>query len=188
MRRRFPGQLTIGPVWLRSSLYDCNDGFLSGSSGFWRCLNEKEHSALELQRTQRYILNSFIKTGFCWGTACHDRADDANARFFRLRDVLLVAVRRACMVARQRWFRIQVRKESNQSKPSYLHMSFLKTDNSHTVTHDLSNGFLLSRELLRCPYHLIFEGNESTWISLKLESACESKTTPGKSRPTCLCQ
>jgi len=50
-------------------------------------------------RTQRYILNSFIKTGFCWGTACHDRGDDANARFPRANGVLLlVAVRRVCMI------------------------------------------------------------------------------------------
>ena len=54
-----------------------------------------------IAHTQRYILNSFIKTGFCWGTACHDRADDANARFPRAREGLLVAVRRACMVQGQ---------------------------------------------------------------------------------------
>lgn len=53
---------------------------------------------MELQRTQRYILNSFIKIGFCWVTACHEHADDANARFLRAWEVLLVAARRACMV------------------------------------------------------------------------------------------
>ena len=63
--------------------------------------NKKKSKFLNgiLQRTQRYILNSFIKTGFGWATACHDRADDANARFPRVREVLLVvAARRDCMV------------------------------------------------------------------------------------------
>lgn len=31
-------------------------------------------------RTQRYILNSFCKTGFCVGTACHLDADETKVR------------------------------------------------------------------------------------------------------------
>ena len=41
--------------------------------------------------------NSLIKTGICWGTACHDRVDEANARFLRERGILLY-VRRARVI------------------------------------------------------------------------------------------
>lgn len=56
--------------------------------------------AHRIAHTQRYILNSFIKTGFCCGTACHERADDANARLLSEKGLLLLAARRACIVLR----------------------------------------------------------------------------------------
>lgn len=71
---------TIGPVWLRSILYDSRCGFFAGSSGFYNQRRQTRFFSYNESRTQRYILNSFIKTGFSVGTACAARGVEENAR------------------------------------------------------------------------------------------------------------
>jgi len=77
-----------------------------------------------VEHTQRYILNSFCKTGFCVGTACHLDADETKVRTeagrsdcVRMSDAAMV-----CMVLMKEGSR-----EFGQSRPGYIGRSLAQS-------------------------------------------------------------
>lgn len=63
--------------------YDCSVGVFASSSGFYarvKCVRECVLWGRNCVRTHQHALNSFWRTGFSVGTACHWEVEHENAR------------------------------------------------------------------------------------------------------------